>query len=101
MADASLASLLAGNDPLSPQILDALHAEQARGIVSDPANWQNQGIAGGIARTLAGFLAPSVSPQVSQIAAQRSAAQPDLAKLLAGADPYAELAANPGAYSPI
>jgi hypothetical protein len=51
-------------------------------MVSNPANWQNQGIWGGIGRSLAGFLAPSASPQVADIAAQRTAAQPDEAKLL-------------------
>src|ERR1700722_18149839 len=101
MADASLAALLAGNDPLSPQILDALHAEQARDYVANPQNWQNTGIAGAIGRTLAGFLAPNNAGTVANIAAQRVAAQPDEAKLLAAPDAYSALAANPEQYSPI
>jgi hypothetical protein len=102
MPDSSnLASVIAGNDPLSPQILDALHAEQARDYVANPANWQNQGIAGALGRTLAAFLVPNNTGTVADIAAQRVAAQPDEAKLLAAPDAYSTLAANPDQYSPL
>ena len=70
-------------------------------MVADPANWQNQGIAGAVGRTLAAFLAPSATPLVSQISQARIAAQPDEAKLLSLPDPYGELAANPDKYLPL
>jgi hypothetical protein len=102
MPDSSdLASVIAGTDPLSPQILDALHAEQARAYVANPANWQNTGIAGALGRTLAAFLVPNNTGTVANIAAQRVAAQPDEAKLLAAPDAYSTLAANPDQYSPL
>src|SRR5580692_11094652 len=98
--DSSLAGLIAGTDPLSPQILDALHAEQARAYVANPANWQNTGIAGALGRTLAAFLVPNNISTVADIAAQRQAALPDQAKLLSNPDPYAALAAaTPGQYN--
>src|SRR5580700_7088053 len=101
MPDSSdLASVIAGTDPLSPQILQALQAQQSRDMVANPANWQNQGLFGGLARSLAGVLAPNPVPQVAQIAAQRQAAFPDQAKLLSLDNPYAEIAgAPPGQYS--
>src|SRR5580700_700135 len=102
MPDSSdLASVIAGTDPLSPQILQALQAQQARDMVANPANWQNQGLFGGLARSLAGVAAPNPVPQVAQIAAQRQAALPDEAKLLSTPDPYSTLAANPNQYSPL
>src|SRR5580700_3627019 len=102
MPDSSdLASVIAGTDPLSPQVLQALQAQQARDMVANPANWQNQGLFGGLARTLAGVAAPNPVPQVAQIAAQRQAALPDEAKLLSTPDPYSTLAANPNQYSPL
>lgn len=102
MADASgLASIIAGNDPQSADILQAMHDEQARNYVHDPSNWQGGGLLGGFARVLASAAMPNNTGLVGQIAQNRVAAQPDEAKLMASPDPYAEAAANPGKYSPI
>ena len=100
-ANANLLSILAGTDPQSPEILQALHNEQARNVVMDSSNWNNTGLAGGIGRGLAAMLMPSAAPQVADITANRIAAQPDEAKLLANPDPYSELANNSTAYSPV
>ena len=101
MADASLLSVLAGQDPASAQMLDALHTEQARQTALNPETWRGGGLAGGLASIIAGAVAPSASSQVANIAAQRTAARPDEAKLLASPDPFTEAANNPGAYNPL
>jgi hypothetical protein len=102
MADNSLlSSVLAGQDPLSPQILQAIHNENARNYVQDPNNWQGGGLFGGLARMIAGAAVPNNAPTVADITQQRAAARPDQAALLASDNPFAAIAANPSQYSPL
>lgn len=97
MADASLASIISGTDPLAPLELRATQAQQLLNSVRDSSQWANQGPFGALARTIAGFQAPSMAQDtLSQIVQARQAANPDIVKMLAapqGAASYA--AANP------
>jgi hypothetical protein len=90
---ADLASIIAGTDPMAPLELQTYQALQRQNAVNDASQWANQGLAGALARTIAGFTAPSQAQNaLSQIVAQRQAAYPDIVKMLAapqGAAQYA------------
>ncbi len=98
---ADLASIISGTDPLAPLVLQAEQQQQQLNSARDASQWANQGIFGALARTMAGGAGGGAQNTLQQIVQQRSAAQPDLARLLAGNDPYGTLAANPDQYSPI
>jgi hypothetical protein len=93
---ADLASILSGTDPMAPLELQAYQQQQMLNSARDSSQWQNQGLAGALARTIAGFGGGGAQNTVQQIAQQRMAAYPDIVKMLAapeGATSYA--AANP------
>jgi hypothetical protein len=103
MADPNLlASILAGQDPLSPQMLQGQQGAQLSASAADPEYGRNQGIAGAIGKTLASFLGHDMQNQAVQGTTQaRLAAQPDLARLMASPNAYQDLAQNPQGYNPI
>lgn len=99
MADPNLASILAGQDPLSPQILQGLEGAQLSQTAADPT-----ASGGGWGGVLARFLAASQGHDMQNQAVQdttqaRIAARPELAQLLAQPDAYA--AAAQGQHSPL
>lgn len=100
-ASAPLASILTGQDPRAAELLQAVHNEQARDYVQNPGNWQNGGLFGGLARIMASGLVPNNTPVVADLASQMNAARPQQAALLAQPNPFAAIAANPSAYSPL
>ncbi len=99
---ADLASIISGTDPLAPLVLQAEQQQQQLNSARDASQWANQGIFGALARTIAGGAGGGAQNTLQQIVQQRQAAQPDLATLLAGPDPYGALAAaQPGQYNPL
>lgn len=93
---ADLASIISGTDPLAPLMLQAEQQQQLLNSARDASQWQNQGLAGALARTIAGFGGGGAQNTVNQITQQRMSAYPDIVKMLAapeGATSYA--AANP------
>lgn len=103
MADGNLlAALLSGQDPLASQMVPGLQGAQLSQAALDPAYGHNEGVFGALAKTLAGLTGgPMVQGAVNNTAGARVAAQPELARLLASPDPYAELAARPHDYGPV
>jgi hypothetical protein len=93
---ADLASIISGTDPLAPLMLQAEQQQQLLNSARDASQWQNQGLAGALARTIAGFGGGGAQNTVNQITQQRMSAYPDIVRMLAapeGATSYA--AANP------
>jgi hypothetical protein len=103
MADASLlAQIIAGQDPLSAQMLQGQQGAQLAGAALNPEFGHNEGIAGALAKTLAGFSGHDMLNNAVQNTTQaRIGAQSDMARLLASNQPYQEMANNPGGYSPL
>jgi hypothetical protein len=93
---ADLASIISGTDPLAPLMLQAEQQQQLLNSARDASQWQNQGWAGALARTIAGVRGGGQNDALNQIVQQRMGAYPDIVKMLAapeGATSYA--AANP------
>jgi hypothetical protein len=103
MADPSLlASILSGQDPLAAQMVPGYLAAQQAQAAINPEYGHNEGIAGALAKTLAGIGGAGMQPAVQNVVNQRVAAQPQLAQLLASNDPYKKLAeGGPGQYGPV
>lgn len=97
MADGDLQSIISGLDPTAAMQLQALQGQNIAAGAANPANWQGQGIFGGLARQIAlGQGMAGARDAVSQVVNARVAAQPDLAAALAASDPFQYAAANPG-----
>lgn len=97
MADATLASIISGTDPLAPLELRALQQQQLLNSARDASQWANQGPWGALARTIAGFSGSPAQQTVGNIAGQRIAAQPQtLAALANPGGPLAYAAQHPG-----
>jgi hypothetical protein len=103
MADPNLlASIIAGQDPLSAQMLQGQQGAQLSGAALNPEFGHNEGIAGALAKTLAGFSGHDMLNNAVQNTTQaRIGAQPDMARLLASNQPYQDMANNPGGYNPL
>ena len=103
MADSNLlAALLSGQDPLAPGMVPGYQGAQLSAQATNPEFGHNEGLFGALAKTLAGFAGPNMlQNSVQNTTAARTAAQPDLARLLAQPDPYAAAAQNPQAINPI
>ena len=103
MADSSLlAQIIAGQDPLSAQMLQGQQGAQLAGAALNPEFGHNEGIAGALAKTLAGFSGHDMLNNAVQNTTQaRIGAQPDMARLLASNQPYQDMASNPGGYNPL
>jgi hypothetical protein len=98
MADTNLlAALLSGSNPLAPQMLGGYQGAQLSDAALNPAFAHNEGPFGALAKTLAGFSgAPMLRQAVEATTAARTGANPELARMLAGNDPFT-MAAAPGA----
>lgn len=97
MADATLASIISGTDPLAPLELRALQQQQLLSSARDASQWANQGPFGALARTIAGFSGGPSQSTVGNIAGQRVAAQPQTIAALANpGGPLAYAAQHPG-----
>jgi hypothetical protein len=102
MADSNLlAAILAGQDPLAPQMLQGMQGAQlsATAAANPESTYGPIGV-------LAKFLGASQGHDMQNSAVQnttqaRIAAQPELARLMANPNPYQELAQNPQGYSPL
>jgi hypothetical protein len=104
MADPNLlASIISGTNPLAPQMLGSYLGAQQADAATNPTYGHNEGPFGALAKTLMGFQGGNALRQgVQSTTAANTAAMPDLARLLANPDPYAQLAqggANPIAAS--
>lgn len=101
MADATLLQLLSGADPLAAQMLAASQGQALTNASLDPSFGHNEGLFGALAKTIAGIRGGGMTNDaVQQIVAQRQAALPELAKLLASDNPFAAAASgnvSPGA----
>jgi hypothetical protein len=80
---ADLASIISGTDPLAPLMLQAEQQQQLLNSSRDASQWQNQGWAGALARTMAGVRGGGSNDALSQIVQQRAAAMPDVLRALA------------------
>jgi hypothetical protein len=102
MADPNLASIIAGNDPLSPQMLQGYQGSQLSNAAIDPDFARNSGPLGALAHLIAGVSGHDMLQNAVQNTTQaRTAAQPSLASLLANPNPYQAFADNPQQYGPI
>jgi hypothetical protein len=101
MADATLLQLLSGADPLAAQMLAASQGQALTNASLDPSFGHNEGLFGALAKTIAGIRGGGMTNDaVQQIVAQRQAALPELAKLLASDNPFQAAASgnvSPGA----
>lgn len=99
MADSSLlAALLAGNDPQSAQLLSGYQGSQLSNAAIDPNFGHNEGLAGALAKTLAGFRGGNMmSDAVAQNVAAREAARPEMLSAVTNpGGPLAYAQQNPG-----
>lgn len=97
MADTNLlASILAGNDQLAPQMLSGYQGSQLSAAALDPNFGHNEGWGGALAKIIAGIRGGGMTQDaVNGVTQARAAAMPEMAQLLAGDDPYKAAAANP------
>src|SRR5690348_1899051 len=97
MADSSLlAQILSGQDPLSAQMLGAYQGNQLSAAALDPNFGHNEGLAGALAKTIAGFRGGGMTNDAVQaLVNARNANRPELAQILASPDPFKAVAENP------
>jgi len=100
MADTSLlASIIAGQDPLAPEMLNAYRGAQLSSAALDSNFGTNAGPLGALAKFIAGAQGGSMlNNAVGQISSARAASLPEQARIYASPDPFAEIAK--GGYSP-